>query len=73
MGPNPDLNWGVTTDLFDRIFGTREIYLGTAREQKETKRRQRRIEKMAKKTEAQSLVGKNPAQDKDAQSELCLA
>ena len=34
MAPNQHANWGVTTDFFDRIFGTRERYLGTDRQHK---------------------------------------
>jgi sterol desaturase/sphingolipid hydroxylase (fatty acid hydroxylase superfamily) len=45
MGPNQDMNWGVTTDLFDRLLGTRQVYLGTEREQRETARRERRLAK----------------------------
>ena len=43
MGPNQELNWGVTTDLFDRLFGTRQVYLGTPREQRDTARRMQRV------------------------------
>lgn len=39
MAPNQDANWGVTTDWVDRLMGTREIYLGTAREEKDSRRR----------------------------------
>ena len=39
MGPNQDMNWGVTTDWVDRLLGTREIYVGTPREEQDTRRR----------------------------------
>jgi len=39
MGPNQDMNYGVTTDWVDRLMGTREIYLGTPREVRDTARR----------------------------------
>jgi sterol desaturase/sphingolipid hydroxylase (fatty acid hydroxylase superfamily) len=32
MGPNQDRNWGVTTDWWDRLVGTRRRFVGTARE-----------------------------------------
>jgi sterol desaturase/sphingolipid hydroxylase (fatty acid hydroxylase superfamily) len=43
MAPNQDANWGVTTDWIDRLMGTREIYLGTEKEQRDTKRRMKRL------------------------------
>ena len=30
MGKNPDVNWGVTTEWFDRMMGTREVWLSKA-------------------------------------------
>lgn len=39
MGPNQDKNWGVTTDWVDRVFGTRVIYVGTPKEEQDTRRR----------------------------------
>ncbi len=39
MGPNQDMNYGVTTDWVDRLMGTREVYLGTQREVRDTVRR----------------------------------
>ena len=39
MGPNQDMNYGVPTDWVDRLLGTREVYLGTPREQRDTARR----------------------------------
>lgn len=39
MGPNQDANYGVTTDIIDRIMGTREIYVGTNRFEKDERRR----------------------------------
>jgi sterol desaturase/sphingolipid hydroxylase (fatty acid hydroxylase superfamily) len=32
MGPNQDRNWGVTTDWWDRLVGTRRRFVGSARE-----------------------------------------
>jgi sterol desaturase/sphingolipid hydroxylase (fatty acid hydroxylase superfamily) len=32
MGVNQDCNWGVTSPLFDHLFGTREPFLGTEEE-----------------------------------------
>ena len=32
MGPDPNKNWGVRSDIFDRIFGTKEVYKGTTKE-----------------------------------------
>ena len=68
MGPNPDLNWGVTTDLFDRIFGTREVYLGTEREKKETARRLKRFNKVSKKLESEDKKIQG-----DKKDEVCFA
>ena len=42
MALNQDANWGVTTDWIDRLMGTREIYLGTEREKRDTQRRMAR-------------------------------
>jgi hypothetical protein len=39
MGPNQNANWCVTHPFFDHVMGTREPYLGTEREQRDTKRR----------------------------------
>ena len=39
MARNQDANWGVTTCWIDHLVGTREVYLGTEREQKDTLRR----------------------------------
>ena len=39
MAPNQHANWGVTTDFFDKIFGTREYYLGTEKERLHRERR----------------------------------
>jgi hypothetical protein len=39
MGPNQDMNYGVTTDWVDRLMGTREIYLGSQKEVRDTVRR----------------------------------
>lgn len=32
MGPNQDANWCVTRPWFDELLGTREMFVGTARE-----------------------------------------
>ena len=32
MGPNQNANWGVRSDIFDIIFGTRKEYKGTKKE-----------------------------------------
>jgi sterol desaturase/sphingolipid hydroxylase (fatty acid hydroxylase superfamily) len=40
MGPDQDKNWCVTRPWFDQIMGTREPYVGTAREAEDQKRRQ---------------------------------
>ena len=42
MGPNQHANWCVTFPLFDHLMGTREPYLGTAREAKDRARAARR-------------------------------
>jgi len=39
MGPDQDKNWGVTTAWVDRALGTREIYVGTPKEDQDTRRR----------------------------------
>ena len=43
MAPNQDANWGVTTDWIDRLMGTREVYLGTEKEIRDTQRRMDRL------------------------------
>jgi len=49
MGPNQDANWCVTRPWFDHLMGTREPYVGTARETRDIERaaarRARRKEK----------------------------
>jgi sterol desaturase/sphingolipid hydroxylase (fatty acid hydroxylase superfamily) len=39
MGPNQDANWCVTHPWADHLFGTREPYAGTEREQRDLERR----------------------------------
>jgi sterol desaturase/sphingolipid hydroxylase (fatty acid hydroxylase superfamily) len=39
MGPNQHANWCVTRPWFDQIMGTREPYVGTAREVTDRKKR----------------------------------
>jgi sterol desaturase/sphingolipid hydroxylase (fatty acid hydroxylase superfamily) len=39
MGPNQDANWCVTKPWFDKVMGTREVYVGTEREKKDDARR----------------------------------
>lgn len=41
MGPNPHANWCVTKPWFDWVFGTREYYIGSEREQQDQAKRQR--------------------------------
>ena len=43
MATTQEMNWGVTTDRFDRLFGTRLVYVGTEREKKDTQRRIKRL------------------------------
>ena len=45
MAITQEKNWGVTTDLFDRIFGTRLVYVGTEKEKRDTQRRINRLDK----------------------------
>ena len=47
MGPNPDANWCVTRPWFDDILGTREPYVGTARERADRARQAQRAEAAA--------------------------
>lgn len=42
MGPNQHANWGVTWPWFDWLLGTREPYVGTAREARDSARRKER-------------------------------
>ncbi len=42
MGPNQDSNWGVRRDWVDRLAGTREPYIGTEKELKDRRRREKR-------------------------------
>jgi sterol desaturase/sphingolipid hydroxylase (fatty acid hydroxylase superfamily) len=41
MGPNQDVNWGVRSDILDRILGTREKYYGTIKEVIDNSKRMR--------------------------------
>lgn len=41
MGPNQHANWCVTRPWFDIIMGTREPYVGTAREKRDREKRAR--------------------------------
>lgn len=41
MAPNQEFNWGVRSDIFDRLFGTRRYYVGTEREKKDIERRRK--------------------------------
>ena len=45
MAITQEKNWGVTTDIFDRLFGTRLIYVGTEKEKRDTERRIKRLSK----------------------------
>jgi len=42
MGPNQHRNWGVTFQWFDKLQGTRERYVGTAKELADRPRHQQR-------------------------------
>jgi sterol desaturase/sphingolipid hydroxylase (fatty acid hydroxylase superfamily) len=49
MGPDQHKNWGVRRDWVDRLMGTREVYVGTEREERDIKRRaERALKKMRK-------------------------
>ena len=39
MGPNQDMNFGVRSDIFDKLFGTRSKYYGTRQERIDYHRR----------------------------------
>jgi sterol desaturase/sphingolipid hydroxylase (fatty acid hydroxylase superfamily) len=45
MAVTQEKNWGVTTDRFDKLFGTRLVYVGTEREKRDTQRRIMRLNK----------------------------
>ena len=45
MATSQEMNWGVTTDKFDKLFGTRLVYVGTEKETKDTQRRIKRLNK----------------------------
>lgn len=45
MGPDQDQNWGVTRPWFDKVMGTRAVYLGTEKEEKDRARRLARAKK----------------------------
>jgi hypothetical protein len=47
MGPNQDANWCVTRPWFDHLMGTRERYVGSARERDDRDRRTRRPPRVA--------------------------
>lgn len=47
MGPNQDANWCVTKPWMDILMGTREPYVGTAREARDRDRKERRAAKAA--------------------------
>lgn len=44
MGPDQDANWCVSRPWFDQLMGTRQPYVGTAREREDQARRRRREE-----------------------------
>ena len=52
MGPNQHANWCVTRPWFDIWKGTREPYVGTAREAKDQARRAVRLQRQIEKQEA---------------------
>ena len=39
MGPNQNMNYGVRSDMIDRLLGTRQIYYGTPAERRDHSRR----------------------------------
>ena len=39
MGPNQNKNFGVRSEVFDYLFGTRQVYYGTAKERRDHSRR----------------------------------
>jgi hypothetical protein len=43
MGPNQHANWCVTAPWFDMVMGTREPYVGTAREAMDNDRKRARV------------------------------
>jgi sterol desaturase/sphingolipid hydroxylase (fatty acid hydroxylase superfamily) len=43
MGVDQDKNWGVTHDWFDRLMGTREVYVGTPHEVEARRKRAERV------------------------------
>jgi sterol desaturase/sphingolipid hydroxylase (fatty acid hydroxylase superfamily) len=51
MAITQEKNWGVTTDTFDKLFGTRLIYVGTEKEKRDTERRIKRLNKKEKQWE----------------------
>jgi len=53
MGPNQNSNWCVTRPWFDEIMGTREPYVGTAREERDRERAASRGAKAAPTPSAQ--------------------
>lgn len=51
MGPNQNKNFGVRSDAFDCVFGTRQVYYGTAKERRDYSRRLLRWVQDNRKTE----------------------
>lgn len=51
MANTQEMNWGVTTDKFDRLFKTRLVYVGTEKEIKDTQRRIKRLDKRRRRNE----------------------
>jgi sterol desaturase/sphingolipid hydroxylase (fatty acid hydroxylase superfamily) len=47
LGPNQDANWCVTKPWFDILMGTREHYIGTAREERDLRSREARAVRAA--------------------------
>lgn len=56
MGPNQDANWGVVLPWWDHVLGTREVYYGTEREERDRARRQERLAAKAAKAAATEAV-----------------
>ena len=65
MGPDQHKNWCVTKPWFDHIMGTREPYVGTARERADRERRQKRAERQARRQQT-TLPGVAVANDQTA-------
>jgi sterol desaturase/sphingolipid hydroxylase (fatty acid hydroxylase superfamily) len=62
MAPNQEANWCVTRPWFDELVGTREVYAGTEREEKDrARRRARRAPKEVEPEAPPSTTADEPA------------